>query len=151
MWDRLGFILFLWNGYCCYENDTWKLNLRVHKRYYTIFPIIHLESLRDLSHQLKLLICQSVVLKNFSEYFSVPWWICSSKKNCSRKWFTFHRETNFWETDLAPIKLRLIKRELDLCLFWRKLKRTCCFYLKEKDVEDNKNCGELWHPYYLTR
>ena len=46
-------------------------------------------------------------LQNLSEYSSVPWWICSSKKNCSGKWFTFHGETDFWETLLAPIKLQV--------------------------------------------
>ena len=66
------------------------------------------------------------------------------QKNCSRKWFTFHGETNFWETDLAPIKLPLIKSEIDMCFLWRKLKRAYRFHLKEKDVEYNKN-------YYLTR
>ena len=38
-----------------------------------------------------------------------------------------------------------------MCFLWRKLKRAYCFHLKEKDVEGNKNCGELWDPYYLTR
>ena len=85
-----------------------KLNPRVvRKSYYKIFPIIHLEIICDLIHELKSLIRQSVVLQNFSEYSSVPWWICSSKKNCSRKWFTFDGETDFWETLLAPIKLQV--------------------------------------------
>ena len=58
-----------------------KLNPRVvRKSYYKIFPIIHLEIICDLIHELKSLIRQSVVLQNFSEYSSVPWWICSSKK-----------------------------------------------------------------------